>query len=167
MRQPHCTASRDLRQQHARRETLAPCARCYPASRKVHDAATATLVDVMPDEGWLYVGCQGLSQNQQEEAREPGKGRGRRLVKHISLEEHQQRQHQHQQASPAASVRDADWPALTLQMQKLQVTTPGQTLELRVTPLCLVCMTRITASYISACLLTLPMGIKHRRLCSL
>ena len=168
MRQPHCPASHDLRQQHARKGTLAPCASCYPASGKVHDAATATVGDVMPDEGWLYVGCQGLSQNQQEEAREPGKGRGRRLVKHISLEEHQHQQHQHQQEPPAASVHDADWPALTLQVQKLQVTTHRQTLKLQLYPY----VPGLHDSHnsklcVSDCLLTLPVGSKHRTLCSL
>ncbi len=61
-----------------------------------------------------------MSQNQAQ-ACEPSKSRGRRLVKHTSLEERHQQQHQ--QASPASGAQQ-DWAAMTLQMQKLQVSQP-------------------------------------------
>ena len=63
---------------------------------------------------WIVapVGFDGVSQNQQEVS-EPGKGRSRRLVKHISLEQHH--------PAPPAPVAHQDWAALSLQMQKLQV----------------------------------------------
>ena len=63
---------------------------------------------------WIVapVGFDGVSQNQQEVS-EPGKGRSRRLVKHISLEQHH--------PAPLAPVAHQDWATLSLQMQKLQV----------------------------------------------
>ncbi|KAL0026027.1 hypothetical protein WJX79_002284 [Trebouxia sp. C0005] len=62
-------------------------------------------------------GREGVSQNQAQ-ASEPSKSRGRRLVKHTSLEERHQQQ-QNQQAYPASGAQQ-DVAAMTLQMQKLQ-----------------------------------------------
>ncbi|DBA81597.1 TPA: hypothetical protein ACH3X1_007364 [Trebouxia sp. C0004] len=62
-------------------------------------------------------GLEGMSQNQAQ-ASEPSKSRGRRLVKHTSLEERHQQQ-QNQQAYPASGAHQ-DSAAMTLQMQKLQ-----------------------------------------------
>lgn len=59
-----------------------------------------------------------MSQNQAQ-ANEPSKSRGRRLVKHTSLEErHQQQPNQQAYPAPGAQQDKAD---MTLQMQKLQV----------------------------------------------
>ena len=62
-----------------------------------------------------------MSQNDAQ-ASEPNKSRGRRLVKHTSLEE-RHRQQQNRQASPACDAQQ-DLAAVTLQMQKLQVSQP-------------------------------------------
>ncbi|KAL0051517.1 hypothetical protein WJX82_009027 [Trebouxia sp. C0006] len=62
-------------------------------------------------------GLEGVSQNQAQ-ASEPSKSRGRRLMKHTSLEERHQQQ-PNQQAYPASGAQQ-DKADVTLQMQKLQ-----------------------------------------------